>query len=280
MNGSTSYGSSTSFAMFSTMRAVLRMMETVESPKPRLSSGAITASADEYTSDTKTTPASLWTVSATVSGWPMQCTIDGTKPLTSRLSMVSQTSFIALVAASFTCGLTSHISPATHGIIVVRPSWICAGCLDASSENSSQRTRLDCHLFSPSSRMAGRMKETPLAVITPARALQSLSASIETGLALSAAASIAAKRNGATNGSAADPALARSTRRPQSTPARLFAFFLSLSASSALSLAKTSLFFATPAAMKASASLPASASRVSGVSELVRLAMSIGIAQF
>mmetsp|Transcript_53717 Transcript_53717/g.120511 ORF Transcript_53717/g.120511 Transcript_53717/m.120511 type:complete len:287 (-) Transcript_53717:2-862(-) len=277
MNGSTSYGSSTSLAMFSTMRAVLRMMETVLSSKPRLSSGAMTASADAYTSETKTTPASLCTVSPTVSGWPMQCTIDGTKPTTSRLSMVLHTSFMALVAASLTCGFTSHMRPATTGMMVVRPSWICAGCFSASIENISQRTRFDCHLFSPSARISGRMNETPLAEIMLQISLHSLSASMETGLALSAAASITEKRSGITNGSAAAPALVRRARRPASTPARLFAFFLSLSASAAFSASNVSLLFATPAATNASAKLPASASRASGVSAPVSLAMSIGM---
>ena len=89
--------------MFSTMRAQLRLIEVVGSSKPRLRSGAITASADEKISWTKITPASLWTVSATLVGSRMQPMISGTKPLMSLFVIVAHASFIACVAASLTC---------------------------------------------------------------------------------------------------------------------------------------------------------------------------------
>mmetsp|Transcript_12070 Transcript_12070/g.39637 ORF Transcript_12070/g.39637 Transcript_12070/m.39637 type:complete len:269 (-) Transcript_12070:395-1201(-) len=149
-NGATSYGSSQSLAMFSTMRAQLRLIEVVGTSNPRLSSGFISASADASMSCTKTTPASLCTVSAVFSGLMMHSMISGMKVMMSLLSTVLQAVCIDLVAASLTWTLVSYMRLLSTGITSVRWRAICAGCFDDSSPSISARAKLPCHLPSHS----------------------------------------------------------------------------------------------------------------------------------
>mmetsp|Transcript_28753 Transcript_28753/g.62976 ORF Transcript_28753/g.62976 Transcript_28753/m.62976 type:complete len:326 (+) Transcript_28753:2515-3492(+) len=264
--GSTSYGSSTSFAMFSTMRAQLRLIEVMAcGSSPRLSSGAITASADANTSDTKTTPARLCTVSATSSGFRMQSTIWGTNPLMSLLSITPQTSVIAAVAASLTWSLVSHIRLERTGTMSLRRKFICAGKSFARSESSSARSRFDCHLPSASARTKGSTKSTPCGERLLISAFAVASASKDTGLALSAAHSMKEGSIGATYGSKDAAFFKMMWRRAANAPARLFALVFPLSAISAASATKRPSFFAVAPSLTPFANVFPACSRSSGV---------------
>jgi len=95
----------------------LRLMEVVGSSMPRLRSGHMIASAEPSMSCTKTTPASLCTVSATFSGSRIHWMISGIVSLMSLFLHVAAHVCIAAVASSFTCGFTSHISVESTGMM-------------------------------------------------------------------------------------------------------------------------------------------------------------------
>ena len=234
-NGATSYGSSTSLAMFSTMRAVLRLMAVVGSSKPRLSRGAMIASADASISCTKTTPASLWTHSATSSGFWMHSMISGMKSVRSLLVIVLATLRSASTAAAFTTGFVSHTSEPTHGMISVRQRRVCAGNLSASTPRSCARPRLHCHLPESSLRIAGRTKRTACAESVLVSASIADSPALATGLNLSESESSISARSGATKGSAALPPSVRMALSAVSAPMRPSAFVFPLSATVLLS---------------------------------------------
>mmetsp|Transcript_15670 Transcript_15670/g.31652 ORF Transcript_15670/g.31652 Transcript_15670/m.31652 type:complete len:256 (-) Transcript_15670:261-1028(-) len=194
-NASTSYGSSTSLDMFSMMRAQLRLVAVTGSSRPRLSSGAMSASEEPKTSWTKTQPARSCTVSGTFSGAKMHAITNGTNSLMSVFLSHAKAAAIAAEAASFTCALVSHISPESTGTTFSRQRDICFGALVARVESSSARSKLTCHLPSPSARMAGRTEPSASGESPLTSALAARSASTLTGFILSATAAMTSDRS-------------------------------------------------------------------------------------
>ena len=119
------------------------------------------ASAEPSMSCTKTTPASLCTVSATFSGSRIHWMISGIVSLMSLFLHVAAHVCIAAVASSFTCGLTSHISVESTGMMSLMHRPVCAGNALAIMPISCARPRFVCHLFSYSARSMGMTLFTP-----------------------------------------------------------------------------------------------------------------------
>mmetsp|Transcript_37447 Transcript_37447/g.123520 ORF Transcript_37447/g.123520 Transcript_37447/m.123520 type:complete len:345 (+) Transcript_37447:755-1789(+) len=236
-NGAISYGSSQSLAMFSTMRAELRLIEVVGTSKPRLSSGCMSASAEPSMSVTKTTPASACTVSAVFSGSRMQSMISGMKPVMSLLVTVVHASRIASVAASLTCGLVSHMSPLRTGMTSVRWRAICFGCFLERLPSIWARPRLPCHLPSHSASTIGMTKRSAFGDSVSPRVVTTSFAASCTGFILSESASMTSGSIGAIQASPEAPSLVSRALSAISEAARWFALALPLSASSDLRLA-------------------------------------------
>mmetsp|Transcript_13537 Transcript_13537/g.29305 ORF Transcript_13537/g.29305 Transcript_13537/m.29305 type:complete len:267 (+) Transcript_13537:450-1250(+) len=243
--------------MFSVMRAQLRLIEVVGSSKPRLRSGAMTESAEAKTSETKTTPASLCTVSATSSGFWMTEMMSGTKDLMSRLSMTPQTSSIALAAASLTLGLVSHMREERTGMMSLSARFTCFLNFSAMSESRLTRSRLACHLLAPSFRTAGRTAATASGAMPLMSSVARPSASMVTCFALSADASMIVGSIGTRYGAEAVGDEARRARRPAKVLARAFAPCLPESASSLVTSLKRPCLLALTTSVTADANVMA-----------------------
>jgi hypothetical protein len=159
----------------------------------------------------------------------------GTNSLMSVFLSHAKTTAMAAMAASLTCALVSHISPESTGTTSVRLRPICLGAFVARVESSSARSRLTCHLPSPSSRIAGRTEPTPSVESALTSALAVSSASVDTGFILSAAAARISFRSATRNGSATVAEVSTILRIAQSAPARLLVAVFPAFDSSALS---------------------------------------------
>ena len=171
----------------------------------------------------------------------------GTNSLMSVFLSHAKTTAMAVVAAALTCALVSHISPDSTGTTSVSWRPICAGAFSAMVASSSARSRLTCHLPSPSDRIAGKTAPTPCVESALTSALAVRSASVDTGFILSAAAARMSARSATRNGSATVAQVSVILRMAQSAPARLLVAVFPTFASSALSLVITASTFCASA---------------------------------